>query len=449
MASASAEAEAHKQRGNELLKAGDLAEAAAAYGEAIKAEPSIPAYWSNRSHALLRLGDASAALADADEVAKLQPEWAKAHYRRAQALKELGRPHEAAEACEAGLKVVVVDNEKKELRKLREVMAAASAAIALAGWWNGTVSKELGGFLQEFCFLPEGELRCCVYGQELPGTYALRDVETSEGGALRGGVDVALNGEKVPYLFRVRQDGGSLDLCCPMTSPPERPRTFDGPGYLGMKQGREQSGDELAGMSEGQRVTHYLRELLEALESRVPEGGGGAAGDRTADKLLEEVECGGTVNSQQLVGPETLEDKAKKMAHEHHVQALRVKYSDAVDEAAQKLIKGELEAFTAYPEEAQELQKMLRRITRNKPEPEEAQEDDQAAPTSATPPEPAPEPPLAAEVEATQASGQAPEAARPETIAAPALEKPPPASLEATKSGGGCLSGCFAAFQRR
>merc|ERR1719444_694338 len=149
-----------------------------------------------------------------------------------------------------------------------------------------------------------------------------------------------------------------------MKSPPERPRTFHGPGYVGMRKGREAAAAEgpLHGLSEGQRVLRYLGELAEAMEARLPSDSGGNS--LAADRLLEEAEGGGTVNSQQLMGKESLEDKGKKMAQEHHVQALRVKYSDAIDEVAQRLIKGETKASEAYPEEAKGLEKLLRRLRR-------------------------------------------------------------------------------------
>jgi len=441
--------ETHKARGNELLKAGNFVEAAAAYGLAIKADPTVPAYWSNRSHALLRSGDAEGALRDADEVADLTPSWAKAHYRRAQALKELGRPHEAAQACADGLTVVEGEGEAKELRKLREVMSSASGALVLSGWWHGEVSKELGGFMQEFCFMPEGELKCSVYGQELPGKYVIRDVEAGSNGEVKGGVDVSLNGEKVPYLFRVDgKDGEMLHLCCPMTSPPERPRTFHGPGYVGMRKGREASAEPLSSLSEGQRVLRYLGELAEAMEARLPSDTGGDS--RAADRLLEEAEGGGTVNSQQLMGQESLEDKAKKMAQEHHIQALRVKYSDAVDEIAQRIIKGETKPSEAYPEEAKALEKLLRRLSRCE---DKAKEDEEEEEPPSKEPEPVAEPTALPTPSAAQPVALAPPAPQPAAEAPPApvaekVEQQPPKVAPPKPAEGGFCGGCFAGFRR-
>lgn len=437
--------EAHKARGNELLKAGSFAEAAEAYGEAIKADASVVAYWSNRSHAVLRSGDAPGALSDADEAVRLKPDWAKAHWRRAQALKELGRPLDAAKACDTSLALATADAEKKEIRKLREVMTSAAAAVALSGWWHGQVSKELGGFMQEFCFLADGELRCCVYGQELTGTYDLRDVEVLLGGELKGGADVRLSGERVPYLFRQKGDD-ILDLCCPMTSPPERPRTFHGPGHVAMRKGRHVGDDSLAALPEGRRVLRYLEELTEAVDAQMADAGSGndAVADQTAERLMEAAEDGGTLTSQKIMGPESLEDKAKKMAHDHHVQALRLKYTDAIDDIAQQLLKGDLDAGSAYPEEAKDLERAIRRMKRCAPAPEPVGDEAE---------------------EAAEAPGQAPEAIKPsaEVAAAPVAQAPP--MPEASKPvvnkvaapplqgatpplAGGCCGGCFAAFKR-
>ena len=98
-----------------------------------------------------------------------------------------------------------------------------------------------------------------------------------------GGLDVNLNSQEVPYLFRVRP-GCPLDLCCPM-SRPERPRTFDGPGFVHMLPGRSANEGELEGLSEGQRIVRYLTELVDTLES-LPTGVSGTS-DETCEKLEE------------------------------------------------------------------------------------------------------------------------------------------------------------------
>jgi len=178
---------------------------------------------------------------------------------------------------------------------------------------------------------------------------------------LRGGIDVGLSSESVPYLFRIQKDN-LLELCCPMTAPPQRPRTFDGPGYVSMCSGRSESGSGLEGLPEGQRVLRYLEELSKVVEDRIVEDKG--SGDRVAEKLLDESCDGEPVDSRHLVGAETLEDKAKKMAQETRVQALRVKFTDAVDEIAQRLLKGEIDPQVSYPNESKDLEKLLRRLRR-------------------------------------------------------------------------------------
>jgi len=359
------EAEAHKLRGNELLKVGKAAEAAEAYGLAIEADPEVAAFWSNRSAARLKAGDATGALEDAEEAVRLKPGWSKGHHRKATALQTLGRPREAASACERGLEAAggagAEEGELKELRRLKKVTLATAAVAALRGWWHGTVSATLGGFDQELHFMPENVLGCAVYGNELCGTYSVDDVEESKGGGLRGGVNVSLDSTRVPYLFCVGDGDGLLHLCCPMRSPEERPRTFDGPGYVAMRPGRLSGKDAaaLAGLPEGQRILRYLEELAEIVESRPsPAEGSGAA---VAERLEDEAE-GSTLTTSRLFGEESLEDRAKKMASEQKMAALRIKYTGEVEEAARALIKGEVDVASAYPEQAKELERVLRRF---------------------------------------------------------------------------------------
>ena len=74
---------AAKEEGNELFKAKDFKGAIEKYTEAIKRDPTNPAYWCNRCAAhqkTLNMGDA---VKDANEAIRLDPTYIKAYSRRA------------------------------------------------------------------------------------------------------------------------------------------------------------------------------------------------------------------------------------------------------------------------------------------------------------------------------------------------------------------------------
>lgn len=360
-------AEEHKLEGNRLLKAGKLQEAIAAYSQAIEVDPSVAAYWSNRSQALKQSGDHAGALHDAEEAVRLQPNWSKAHYRRALSLKELGRPAEGVEACCKGLEVTTNEAEVKELNALREKLLATKlvmdAEAALAGPWHGTVSKVMGAYEQEFTFSPGCEMRISVESSGGPAKYALSKLEAQPNGDLRGTLNVTQEGapDPTPFLFRIdSSDKNKLHLCCPMVQTLDAPRTFDGPGYVAMRRGSKSGGvgGAISDLSEGEQVLRYLEDLSKALEDQVPETSSG--GNQTAERLLEADQ--GTVRSQDLVGQETLEDKGKRMAHENNMKAISLRYSEDIDKAAKDLISRKVDPAKAYPAQAKELATSLRRF---------------------------------------------------------------------------------------
>ncbi|GAA5901027.1 hypothetical protein JCM6882_006005 [Rhodosporidiobolus microsporus] len=121
----SAEAEAAKEAGNALFKAGDYAGAREKYGEAIKLAPSSYLLLGNRSFASLKLSppDHSSALLDADAALALAPTWAKGHVRRGEALEGLGKTKEAAEAFEEAVKQGTGTVKSEAQGKLEKVKA--------------------------------------------------------------------------------------------------------------------------------------------------------------------------------------------------------------------------------------------------------------------------------------------------------------------------------------
>jgi heat shock protein 1/8 len=78
--------EAAKDQGNELFKAGDYDGAIKSFTEAINAEPSNEAYYSNRSAAYLKARKFEDAIADGKKCVELKPEWAKGYSRQGAAL---------------------------------------------------------------------------------------------------------------------------------------------------------------------------------------------------------------------------------------------------------------------------------------------------------------------------------------------------------------------------
>lgn len=210
--------------------------------------------------------------------------------------------------------------------------------------------------------MPERALACFVYGKELPGDYVVSDVEEEAKGCyLRGGVDVTLDqSTKVPYLFRVGGDDGLLHLCCPMKSPPERPRYFDGPGYVAMRRGRasDKAEEDLQSLPEAERILRYLGELAEIMDSHPSAG---PSNGRDAADRVEDINCN-TMTSSAVFGQETLEEKEKRLTADQKKTALRVKYGGNVEDAALQLVSAKVGPDT-YPEQAQELKRILRRFS--------------------------------------------------------------------------------------
>ena len=88
-------AEALKNEGNELFKAGKYAEAVVKYGEAIDLDPEVPAYYSNRAFCHIKTESMGSAILDADEAIKLDKRFAKAYYRKGTALFSMGKYKQA------------------------------------------------------------------------------------------------------------------------------------------------------------------------------------------------------------------------------------------------------------------------------------------------------------------------------------------------------------------
>ncbi|XP_076463656.1 serine/threonine-protein phosphatase 5-like [Babylonia areolata] len=90
-----AKAEELKEKANDFFKKEDYNQAIKFYSEAIDCNPSVAAYYGNRSFAYLRTECFGYALSDADKALALDKTYLKAYYRRASANMALGKYKEA------------------------------------------------------------------------------------------------------------------------------------------------------------------------------------------------------------------------------------------------------------------------------------------------------------------------------------------------------------------
>ncbi|EST04686.2 Tetratricopeptide TPR1 [Kalmanozyma brasiliensis GHG001] len=122
-----AKAEAERARGNELYKAGDFPGAVAAFGEAIKRDPSDPRGYTNRASAYTKLAALPEALKDAEEAIKVDPKFVKGYIRKANVLFSMKEFTKAMEACQ---KAETVDSEQEGgAKNAREIQGLLSKCM--------------------------------------------------------------------------------------------------------------------------------------------------------------------------------------------------------------------------------------------------------------------------------------------------------------------------------
>ncbi|TKA51225.1 hypothetical protein B0A53_05801 [Rhodotorula sp. CCFEE 5036] len=119
----SPEAEALKEEGNALFKAGDFDAAREKYSAALEQAPDHFILLGNRAFSILRSPspDYEAALADAEAAVRIAPNWAKGHVRRGEALEGLGRKDEAVKAYEEAIRHGSAQVKKEATEKLERV----------------------------------------------------------------------------------------------------------------------------------------------------------------------------------------------------------------------------------------------------------------------------------------------------------------------------------------
>jgi len=94
-----------KRRGNAAYKAGDFAQAARHYSDALVEDPQSHTLYANRSAAYLKLKRLSASLEDAETSLTMRADFAGGYLRKGEAMRALARWEDAQAAFRAGLKI--------------------------------------------------------------------------------------------------------------------------------------------------------------------------------------------------------------------------------------------------------------------------------------------------------------------------------------------------------
>jgi stress-induced-phosphoprotein 1 len=98
-------AEQHREKGNELYKAGDFPGAIREYNEGLRRNPESVAILSNRCATYIKLMEFNTALKDADKCIELDPKFVKAYARKGSCHHMMKEYHKAMKAYEDGLKL--------------------------------------------------------------------------------------------------------------------------------------------------------------------------------------------------------------------------------------------------------------------------------------------------------------------------------------------------------
>ncbi|GMI48965.1 hypothetical protein TrCOL_g13346 [Triparma columacea] len=126
-----ATAEAFKGEGNGFFKAGKYREAIEKYEAATKADPTVPAYWSNMAASFEKLGEWSESARAAQECIKADNKFVKGYFRLATALKAQNDLANCIKTLESGLGV---DSSNSDLRKMKKEVTELQRAEQVSNY---------------------------------------------------------------------------------------------------------------------------------------------------------------------------------------------------------------------------------------------------------------------------------------------------------------------------
>ena len=109
-------AEEENKKANDLYKAGKYPEALKVYEEAIKRNPKLPKYYTNRAQCYIKLMEFYQAIKDCESAIKIDPKTLKAYQKKANCHFITKEYHKVLQTIDDGLKHFPDDQELKQLR---------------------------------------------------------------------------------------------------------------------------------------------------------------------------------------------------------------------------------------------------------------------------------------------------------------------------------------------
>ena len=115
-------AEEENAKANELYKAGKFPDALKVYDEAIKRNPKLPKYYTNRAQCYIKLMEFYQAIRDCENAIKLDPKTLKAYQKKANCHFITKEYHKVLQTIDEGQKLFPVDPELKQMKE-KTIMA--------------------------------------------------------------------------------------------------------------------------------------------------------------------------------------------------------------------------------------------------------------------------------------------------------------------------------------